>query len=372
MPTLRLAFVGPAESITMRRWVEWFTARGHETTVVTVEPAQDPAFRQIDLSLPWLPRKLGRLIAATRVTGAIQGLRPDVVHVHYARGLAWGLAWRPVHPYVVTVWGSDILEEQGAFRDWPGRALTPRVLAGADMVTTHSAYLEGKARSLLPGEPHFERVGWGVDLQQFRPGLDVASLRRRWRIDENRQVIFSPRLAQPFYRHERVIDALSAVSEKVGDAVLVISEHCADPSYLENLRNRVTALKLDDKVRFVGSIPHVEMPLWLNLADAVVMVPRSDGMPNTLLEAMACGAVPVLTRLPQYSELVRHGVNGLLVDPEGDLAGALVQVLSDRFLRKDMAARNRQRVSQAADQQVEMARMEQLYVELSSIEGRRR
>jgi glycosyltransferase involved in cell wall biosynthesis len=67
----------------------------------------------------------------------------------------------------------------------------------------------------------------------------------------------------------------------------------------------------------VGSIPHAEMPLWQNLAEAVVMVPRSDGMPNSLLEAMACGAVPVLNRLPQYAELIRHGENGLFVDPDG-------------------------------------------------------
>src|SRR6266705_2702241 len=88
---LRLCFVGPATSVTTRRWVEWFAARGHETTVITVEPADAPSFCQIDVCASTGPRKLGRLLSAIRMVRMIRRLQPDAVHVHYARGLAWGL-----------------------------------------------------------------------------------------------------------------------------------------------------------------------------------------------------------------------------------------------------------------------------------------
>ncbi|MCZ6781384.1 MAG: glycosyltransferase, partial [Nitrospirae bacterium] len=98
-----------------------------------------------------------------------------------------------------------------------------------------------------------------------------------------------------------------------------------------------------------------------------VMVPRSDGMPNTLLEALACGAVPILNRLPQYTELIKHGVNGFLVDPdEGDLAGALIGVLSDPGLKRDIARRNRDLVVKIGDQDQEMSRMESWYFKLAA------
>ena len=73
MTRLRLCFVGPAASVTLRRWVDWFAARGHEATVLTVEPAEHAPerFRQIDVSLPSWPRKFGRLVSALRVALAV-------------------------------------------------------------------------------------------------------------------------------------------------------------------------------------------------------------------------------------------------------------------------------------------------------------
>src|SRR5207248_2318499 len=119
MALLRLCYVGPAASVTMRRWVQWFAARGHDTSIITVEPAEladIQQLRQIHVGMPRWPRKLGRLVSACRLALTVRRLNPDVVHVHYLRGLAWGMLLARVHPCVVTPWGSDVLEEQGAFR----------------------------------------------------------------------------------------------------------------------------------------------------------------------------------------------------------------------------------------------------------------
>ena len=132
------------------------------------------------------------------------------------------------------------------------------------------------------------------------------------------------------------------------------------------LRRLAVTVGVGHRVRFVPPIPYPEMPLWLNLADAVVMVPRSDGMPNTLWEAMACGAVPVLNRLPQYAGVVRHGVNGFLVDPDGDLAGALIGLLSEPSLRASIGRRNRELACEQGDQDLEMTRMEAWYCTLAA------
>ena len=363
---MRLCFVGPAASVTTRRWVEWFAARGHDTTVITVEPAESPPFRQIDVSAPAAPRKLGRLLSAARLALTIRRLKPDVVHVHYARGLAWGLLLTGYHPYVVFPWGSDVLEEQGAFREWYGKRLTCALLSRADLIAVPSEYLERRVRELLPSISRPVRIAPGVNLQRFRSGLDVRPLRERWEIGEGARVIFSPRLAQPFYRHDRIIRAIPAVREKVPEAVLVVAEHFADREYVAGLRRLAADLGVADRVRFLGEIPYPDMPLWYNLADAVVMVPKSDGLPNSLVEAMACGAVPVLSRLAQYAELVSHGENGFLVDPdEGDLAGALIGALSDPAVKAHIAGANRAKVAAMADQDREMVRMEDWYVRLA-------
>jgi glycosyltransferase involved in cell wall biosynthesis len=364
---MRLCFVGPAVSITFRRWAEWFTDRGHEVTVLTVEPWPEASrFRQINLHCRG-PRKLGRLASAMRLAAAIRRLAPDLVHAHYVRGLAWGLLLGRFHPCVATPWGSDVLEEQGAFREWYSRPLTSAVLRRADVVTAHSGYMAGRIQSLCP-QRRITRVGWGIDLSLFRRGLratpEAQALRRRWQLPD-RQIIFSPRLAQPFYHHHRLLEALPMVREKVPKAVAVIPEYCPDQAYVLQLRRLAQNLGIADHVRFVRAIPYREMPVWLNLADAAVMLPPSDGMPNTLLEAMACGAIPVLNRLPHYAEWVSHGRNGYLVDPDGDLVGALVGILSDGALRRDMAERNRALVEARGDQDREMMRMESIYQDLT-------
>lgn len=369
----RLCFVGPAASVNLRRWTTWFAERGHEVTIVTVEPAEPTVaatFQQRNVETTGLPRKVGRLVSAVRMRLAIRRTRPDVVHVHYLRGLAWGLAVRPFRPWVVTPWGSDILKEQGAFKEWYSRSLTRRLLRTADLVTTHSAYMEARVRELEPEVRALVRIGWGVDVARFKPGLDVRVIRDRWKIGEHERVILSPRLAQPFYNHDRVIRALPKVCERVPDTLLVVTEQFADRAYVRELQRLAAELGILERVKFVGAISYEDMPRWLNLADAVVMVPDSDGMPNTLLEAMACGAVPVLNRLPQYAEVIRDGENGCFVDEdERSLADALVRVLSDAGFRAEVSIRNRAMAIEIADQDREMSRMEGFYTNLAETAG---
>lgn len=366
MRPLNLCFIGPAQNVTTRRWVEWFTARGHQTTVLTVEPTHEAHhFRQIDVSCNYGGRKVGRIISAARLAYVVRCLRPDVVHVHYLRGLAWGIPLVRFCPIVVTPWGSDVLEEQGAFKEWYSCSLTKRVLASADLVAVHSKYMEDRIRHLLQNRIRVVRVGWGINLHAFKPGLDVEALRQRWMLGRDQRIIFSPRLAQPCYRHDLVVRAFSIIQKESPRVVLVISEQFPDLEYLCKLRTLVSVLNLGDHVRFTGPIPYSDMPLWMNLAHVMVMVPESDGMPNTLWEAMACGALPVLNRLPQYAEVINDGINGLLVEPEPeDIARVILQALANQELKVDAEIRNRELVRAMADQDQEMARMEGLYESL--------
>jgi glycosyltransferase involved in cell wall biosynthesis len=92
------------------------------------------------------------------------------------------------------------------------------------------------------------------------------------------------------------------------------------------------------------------MPLYYSLADAVVAAPSSDGMPQSLFEALACEAPVVLARLPCYDEFVRHEESALLVErtPRA-LADAVVRLWSDDELRARLTRRGRGLVAGKAD-----------------------
>ncbi len=366
--SLRLCFVGPANNVTTRRWVEWFSQRGHVTTIITVEPMfQDfpKSFQQVNVGVSWRFKKLGRLVSVCRMVWALHQLKPDIVHVHYVRGLAWGLLLSRMHPCVVTPWGSDILEEQGAFRNVLSKTLTCWMLKMADLITVNSQYMRERVEQLMATARSVVHIGWGVNLRRFSSGLSVARLRERWNITPAHQVIFSPRLAKPFYNHDRVIRAFSQIHALLPQVLLVIPEQFADPVYVRRLRALTQELGVEGHVRFLEEIPYEDMPAWYNLADVVVMVPDSDGMPNSLWEAMACGAVPVLRKLPQYTEVIQHGVNGFLVDVQGhELEETLRRVLTDAGLRERVTQMNFRKVKESGDQDQEMGRMERWYEQL--------
>jgi glycosyltransferase involved in cell wall biosynthesis len=74
-----------------------------------------------------------------------------------------------------------------------------------------------------------------------------------------------------------------------------------------------------------------DVPAQLRRGSLGVLASRSEGMPNAVLEAMACGLACVATRVSGSEDIIQHGVNGLLVEPEDPhgLARALLTLLQD-------------------------------------------
>src|SRR5213078_1687743 len=57
----------------------------------------------------------------------------------------------------------------------------------------------------------------------------------------------------------------------------------------QRLEDRAIALGLGQSLRFVGSVPHADLPNWYRAADWTVLTSVSEGVPNVLLESHACG-----------------------------------------------------------------------------------
>jgi glycosyltransferase involved in cell wall biosynthesis len=278
-----------------------------------------------------------------------------------------GLVLAQFRPIILTVMGGDILPEQrfrGA-RTW----LIKKMLDAADVITSKSSFID-EGLNLIGDYAHkIRRVTWGVDTQKFRPGLDVTFLRKRLNIQPDDLVVFCPRICQPFYNQHLIIQAFASFvrqSEPRIKAKLIISELFADEAYGQYLRTLVAQCGLTEQVRFGGSIPHEEMPAYFNLADIMVAIPPSDGMPQSLYEAMACGSYPILGDLRQYKELVQDRVNGRLV-PIGNvrtLAEVIIHSALDPQQREGAAVINRQRIMEIADKGVQERLVNTIYDEV--------
>jgi glycosyltransferase involved in cell wall biosynthesis len=306
------------------------------------------------------------VLTAIAFLHALRRCKPDIVHVHYAYSpYAWMTSLFGCRPLVVTVMGGDVLFDEQGSPTAAGKWLTVRLLRTADYITTQSDFLTAAVISLGADASKTERVLWGVSLDKFRR-RDPSNLRHALGLHPGRRVVLSAKILQPFYRVHLVVDAMARVRESCPDAVLLVTEYLADSAYRDQIRRRVTELGLDEHVVFTGVLSDDEMPDLYSLATVSIAIPPSDGMPQALLESLACETPQILTRLPRYEELVRHEESAYFVDPDPQsIAAGIVRLLEDEGLRSRIAREGRRVVEQQANLDEQAGHVESRLLELA-------
>jgi glycosyltransferase involved in cell wall biosynthesis len=337
--------------------IYWFSA--HKAELKGVAGAIAPPLGHLKwLSRFWSPFFLWRFL---------NHIHPDLIHVFFANQQADTMILSRFRPLVLTVMGGDVLPDQSfnGRRKW----WIKKMLDSADVITSKSIFLDSAINQIGSYGHKIRRVTWGVDTKRFRPGVEVEYLRQQWNIHPDNIVFLCPRISQPFYNKHLIIQAFANYIHRSGPvkkARLIVAELFAEKAYSERLRALAKELGLMEHVRFVGAIPHEEMPAYLNLSDIMIAIPSSDGMPQCLYEAMACGTYPILGDLLQYRELIQDGSNGRLV-AVGDV-GALSEAMqwaTDHLDHRRIAAQvNRHRILQIADKNEQDRIIISIYEEL--------
>ena len=300
----------------------------------------------------------------------VKATKPDIIHVHYAYSIwAWMTAVIGCHPLVVSIMGGDVLFKEQGSPTTRGIALTKQLLRSADLITAKSNFLIGVLNEIGGYGEKAIRVAWGVDPQIFRP-TNATALRAELGIAPDALIVLSPKILQPFYNIHVLVEAMARIVAEQPRAHLVVTEYGADQAYKRELVAQIEGLGLAPKVTFTGRISYERMPAFYSLADVAVGVPHSDGLPQTLLEAMACGAPNVVGRLARYGEIVRDGESAVMVDiePEG-LAKGVLALLRDEALRRRISAAARDIVVAEANFPRDVERVEEHYYTLADRAG---
>ena len=109
------------------------------------------------------------------------------------------------------------------------------------------------------------------------------------------------------------------------------------------IERQVRRLGVEDSVAFLGVRPHAEVGQWMRLAHCLCLPSRSEGMPNVVLESLACGTPVVASAVGAVPALVNEGVTGRIVDRTSRdftqlLAQSLHTVLSQQWDRDSIAS----------------------------------
>jgi glycosyltransferase involved in cell wall biosynthesis len=143
-----------------------------------------------------------------------------------------------------------------------------------------------------------------------------------------------------------LVRAAARVVARRPAVVFLIAGSVLEPEYERELRTLIGQLGLENNVRFLGKSEDV--PSLLKLCDVFCLPSRSEGMPNALLEAMACRLPSVATAVGGTPEVIEDGRSGYLVASEDDAAVAerILSLLDDPALAREIGNAARLRVEQ--------------------------
>ena len=194
-------------------------------------------------------------------------------------------------PVVITARGSDVMLIANHRR--PRRQIV-RAAENAAAVIAVSQALKDALAALGVDPQKVTVLRNGVDLERFAP-RDRAALR------EKLGLTGSVWLTVGHLVELKGVHIAIAALARVPDVTLLIAGRGPEDC---KLRNQVTQLGLQARVRFLGAIAHAQLCEYYNAADALIHASSREGMPNVVLEAMACGTPVVAAPFASASEVL--------------------------------------------------------------------
>jgi glycosyltransferase involved in cell wall biosynthesis len=221
----------------------------------------------------------------------------------------------------------------------PEGSLLPEKIRASEFVSTISYYARSQMMQLVPYDlwDRFEVVPLGIDTAQFEP----APFREFPRPFE---VICVGRLT-PFKAQHVLVESIRRLVAQGRDVRLRL---VGDGPDRQSLELHIDALNLRSAVIVEGWKNQAEVQELYKHADAFALASSAEGVPVVLMEAMAMQIPCIATRITGVPELIRDGLDGLLVtpsDPE-ELAAAIARLMDDLPLRRKLAEAGRRRVSE--------------------------
>jgi glycosyltransferase involved in cell wall biosynthesis len=311
--------------------------RGHQVEVVTMGD-QEPTERPVPVA--WVKR--GRPFIVRYPQVAVAGYRlarhADVVYAtatYAAASAAAAAARRPLVAKLVSDPAYERARRYGVFAGTLEAFQAERSVRTLPLKRLRTVSLQRARRIVVPSRYLAEiAAGWGLD----RARIDVLANPAPAPSDvepaelADGTFVFVGRLTE----QKALPVALAALAEVQAAQLLLVG----DGPERESLQRRVGELGLDDRVRFLGSLPRGEVLRQLAGARAAVLSSAWENLPHAAVEALSVGTPVVSTAVGGVPEVVHDGENGLLV-PAGDvqaLAAALRRMLEDDALHDRLAA----------------------------------
>ena len=297
-----------------------------------VAAEKDDTLRGLDVeafvypSIPFATRLLNGFTGSRFLTPRVRAFAPDMILAYwvYPDGFAAVRSARYLQvPCVVGALGSDIHVRSGLVS-----LLTARTIREADaLLTVSDAMREAAIRDFRADPTRVHTVINGFNTNVFYPRCRLAARRGLDLAESDRLIIYVGRFVEAKGLAE-LIEAFKMLSHRDARYRLAL---VGDGAMRAQLSGMIARAGLGTKVILTGGLPPAAVAEWIGAADVLTLPSWSEGYPNVVVEAIACGRPVVATDVGGTREIVNQ-TNGIMIPPRN--ADALCSALESAIQRE--------------------------------------
>lgn len=352
---IKLCLLGD-NGVHMQRWLSAFSQdKQFEVYAISFhETIRIPNVNYFFLK-KFLNNKLDYVLNIFRLKKILKQIQPDVLHAHYASSNGFLGALSGAYPFIVSIWGDDILyfpEESFITKHIMKYTLSKadRILVTSDFLKKSSLKYTDKLITVLP---------FGIDSNLFRP-MQVKKY-----FKENDIVIGTVKSFYWQYGIEYLLQAFQILKNK--NTHLPLKLLLVGGGVLESkFKKMAMDLKIDGDTIFTGSVPHSEAMNYHNMLDIFVALSVSESFGVSVLEASSCEKPVVVSNVGGLPEVVEDGKTGYIVPAKNPEAAALAieKLILNKELRIKMGGNGREKVIREYEWKHSIQTMKQIYLEM--------
>jgi glycosyltransferase involved in cell wall biosynthesis len=365
---MRLLFVADGRSPIAQNWIRYFSERGDEVHLASTF-ACTPGFRLDSLEIVHVAfsgsasqgqattgKAAGRGLglraavrhwlgpltvrgAAARLHSLAQRIQPDLVHAMRIpfEGMLAADAYAGC-PLLLSVWGNDFTlhaSSSSLMAHYTSWAMQVADALHADCLRDIRL---AKQWGFDPSHPTLVTPGnGGVRTELFHPPAQPVQ----------EPVVINPRGFRTYVRNDVFFRAIPLILQKRPEARFLCVAMAGEPQATRWVRD----LGIEKSVELLPAVPHTKMAELFRRGQLIASISTHDGTPNTLLEGMASGCLPVAGDLESIREWIKPGRNGLLVSPNdpGSVAAGILEGLENEGLRREAAGANQKIIAERAE-----------------------
>lgn len=364
---MKVVLLAGANSIHTKQWANKLFSLGIEVHIISLHSPITGIDKGVYLHQLPFKGVLGYFASVPKVKKLLADIKPDLVNAHYASGYATTARLVNYHPWLLSVWGSDVY--QFPYKSPVHKWLVKSNLYAADSVASTSHCMAAQTKVIAPKLGEITITPFGVDINSFSQHASAVS-------DNSAIVVGTVKSMSHIYGIDLLIKSFALVRNKL----LLNNANTANRLLLRIVGggpqlNELKQLAIDEGIgevtTFVGKVDHKEVPIELAKLDIFVALSREESFGVAVIEAGAAGKPAVVSNIGGLPEVIEDGITGFVVPPEDPQAASLIieQLVSNTDLRNKIGYAAHEYIKNNFDWRICLNKMKDTYSKVIQIHG---